>query len=76
MPVTITPEKIKEIARENGIPIVENRPVAQALYRLVEIDREIPPELYETIAEILMFAWKVRPPRSAVLSSPEPVNLS
>lgn len=61
-------EKIKEIARENGIPIVENRPVAQALYRLVDIDREIPPELYETIAEILMFAWKIRPPRTAALA--------
>lgn len=64
-------EKIKEIAREAGVPVVENRPVAQALYRLVDIDREIPPEMYETVAEILMFAWKIKPPKNAPLGMAE-----
>ncbi|MCA9798385.1 MAG: flagellar biosynthesis protein FlhB [Cyanobacteria bacterium HKST-UBA04] len=52
-------EKIKEIARDHGIPIVENEAVARTLFRTVDIDQEIPPELYQAVAEILMFAWKI-----------------
>jgi flagellar biosynthesis protein FlhB len=53
-------EKIKDIANEHGIPIVENAGVARALYQVVEIDQEIPPEMYQAVAEILMFAWRVK----------------
>jgi flagellar biosynthetic protein FlhB len=53
-------EKIKEIANSHGVPIVENQAVAQTLYKLVEIDQEIPPDMYQTVAEILMFAWRVK----------------
>lgn len=53
-------EKIKDIANEHGIPIVENAAVARALFQMVEIDQEIPPEMYQAVAEILMFAWRVR----------------
>ncbi|WP_147821266.1 flagellar biosynthesis protein FlhB [Salidesulfovibrio onnuriiensis] len=46
-------EKIKEIARENKIPIQENKPLAQALYKQVEIGEMIPEELYQAVAAIL-----------------------
>lgn len=53
-------ERIKEIAREHDIPIVENPAVARTLFRLVDIDEEVPPDLYQAVAEILMFAWRLR----------------
>jgi flagellar biosynthetic protein FlhB len=52
-------ERIKQIARENKVPVVENPTVARALFKLVDIDQEIPADLYQAVAEILMFAWKV-----------------
>jgi flagellar biosynthesis protein FlhB len=53
-------EKIKEIARRHNIPVVENPPLAQTLFKLVDIEQEIPPSLYQTVAEILMFAWQAK----------------
>lgn len=53
-------EKIKDIAKEHGVPIVENAAVARALFQVVEIDQEIPPEMYQAVAEILMFAWRIK----------------
>lgn len=53
-------EKIKNIAQEYGVPIVENVAMARALFQVVEIDQEIPPEMYQTVAEILMFAWRIK----------------
>ncbi len=47
--------KIREIAENNHIPIVENRPLARALYKLVPVDGTIPAELYVAVAEVL--AW-------------------
>lgn len=51
---------IIKIAREHNIPVIENPPVARALFRLVEINREIPPELYKAVAEILMFVYNLQ----------------
>ncbi len=53
-------QKIKEIARAHNIPVIENPPVARALYRLVDIGRQIPPDLYKAIAEILIFVYKLK----------------
>ncbi len=53
-------EKIKDIANEHGIPVVENVTVARALFQVVEIDQEIPPDMYQAVAEILMFAWRIK----------------
>ena len=67
-------ERIKEIARKNNVPVVENPVLARALFRLVEIDQEIPPDLYQAVAEILMFAWRVKgqaPPVTGKPSQPE-----
>jgi flagellar biosynthetic protein FlhB len=51
--------RIREIAREAGVPTVENPPVAQALYKTVEIGHEIPPELYRAVAEVLAFVYRL-----------------
>jgi flagellar biosynthesis protein FliR/FlhB len=51
--------KIKEIARENKIPIIENRSLARMIYDKVELEEEIPVELYQAVAEILAFVLKL-----------------
>jgi len=51
--------KIREIATEAGVPIVENRPLARALYASVEIDRPIPTEHYAAVAEIISFVMRL-----------------
>lgn len=53
-------KKIVEIAREHNITVVENPPVARAVFKLVELNKEIPPELYKAVAEILMFVYNLR----------------
>ncbi len=53
-------ERIKEIAREHGVMVVENKFVARTLYKLVEVGREIPSDLYRAVAEILAFVYRVR----------------
>ena len=50
--------KIKEVAIENHIEIVENPPLAQSLYTLCEIDDEIPADLYQAVADILVFVYR------------------
>ena len=53
-------QKIKEIARENHVEIVENKPLARMLYANVEIGQEVPPELYQSIAEVLAMVYKMQ----------------
>lgn len=50
--------KIREVAKNNNVPIVENRPLARSLYKLVPIDGIIPPELYVAVAEVLSYVYK------------------
>ena len=52
-------QKIKERARENAIQIVENKPLARMLYHNVEIGAEIPPELYQMVAEVLAYVYSL-----------------
>jgi len=52
--------KIKEIAREHDIMIVENPPLARELYKLVDIDELIPKKLYKAVAEVLAFVYKAK----------------
>ncbi|OAA83234.1 fused FliR family export protein/FlhB family type III secretion system protein [Clostridium ljungdahlii] len=52
--------KIKEIAKDNDVPIIENRPLARLIYKEVEIDMEIPAEMYQAVAEILALVYKMR----------------
>ncbi len=53
-------QKIKEVAGEHGVEIVENKPVARALYHNVEIGESVPPELYQAVAEILAFVYHLQ----------------
>ena len=53
-------QKIREAARENNIEIVENKPLARMLYANVDIGSEIPPELYQAVAEILAMVYNTR----------------
>ena len=53
-------QRIRTIAEENSVPIVENPPLARALYASVEIDREIPPEHYRAVAEIISYVYRLK----------------
>lgn len=53
-------QKIKAIAHENNVPIMENKPVARALYKGVEVGQAIPAELYQAVAEILVVVFRAQ----------------
>jgi flagellar biosynthetic protein FlhB len=53
-------ERIRQVAFENDVPIVENKPLAQTLYKIVEIGDEIPVELYRAVAEVLAYVYRLR----------------
>ncbi len=53
-------EKIRQIARENSIPVIENRPVAQSLYKLVDIGQTIPETLFQAVAEIFAYVYRLK----------------
>jgi flagellar biosynthesis protein FliR/FlhB len=52
--------KIKEIAKENNVPIIENKPLARMIYAQVDIDSEVPNEMYQAVAEILAIVYKMK----------------
>ena len=53
-------QRIKEVARENDIEIVENKPLARMLYANVEVGEMIPEELYQAVAEVLAFGYRLK----------------
>jgi flagellar biosynthetic protein FlhB len=53
-------EKIKQLARWHEVPIIENPPLAQALYKATEVGQAIPPKLYAAVAEILAFLYRAQ----------------
>lgn len=52
-------ERIKDVAREHRIEIVENKPLAQALYKAVDVGAQIPVELYKAVAEVLAYVYRL-----------------
>ena len=52
--------KIREIAKSHDVPIIENVPLARLIYREVEIDQEIPEEMYKAVAEVLVAVYKIK----------------
>ena len=58
-------QKIKRVGREAGVAIVENRPLARALYAAVEIGESVPPELYKAVAEVLAYVYRLKHRRYA-----------
>jgi flagellar biosynthetic protein FlhB len=57
--------RIRRIATENNVPIIENPPLARALYTAVEVGREIPPDFYRAVAEILAYVYRMMGARKA-----------
>lgn len=52
--------RIREVAQEHGIAVIENPPLCRAVYQAVRVGQEIPPALYEAAAEVLAFVYRVR----------------
>lgn len=52
--------KIREIAEENGVPVMENPPLARALYAACDIDEEVPSEHYRAVAEVITYVFKLK----------------
>jgi flagellar biosynthetic protein FlhB len=52
--------RIRQIAEENNVPIVENPPLARALYATVELDKEIPPQHYKAVAEVISYVFRLK----------------
>ena len=56
----IIAQQIIEIAEAYNVPIITNIPLSRALFRLVRLNQQVPPELYKAVAEILLFVYKVK----------------
>lgn len=67
--------KIRERAREQRVPIVEDKPLTRVLYRVCELEEEIPAELYVAVARILAFVMSLRRPGVAAVPRPVPAPL-
>ena len=53
-------KRIREIAKANDVAVIENPPLARALYRTVDVGRIIPPELFRAVAELLAYVYRLR----------------
>ena len=60
----IIADEIKKIAREHSVPVIENQPLAQELYKTTKVGHEIPGDLYQAVAEVLAFVYKIRKERT------------
>ncbi len=57
-------KRIRDLATDNDVPIVENPPLARALYATVELDQEVPPEHYKTVAEVIGYVMRLKGQRA------------
>jgi flagellar biosynthetic protein FlhB len=53
-------DRIVQIARDNDVPVIENKPLAEALFETVDIGAEVTPDLYQAVAEVLAFVYRLR----------------
>ncbi|MBF0507822.1 MAG: flagellar biosynthesis protein FlhB [Deltaproteobacteria bacterium] len=58
--------RIRELAKENNVPTLENPPLARALYKQVDIGREVPADLFQAVAEILAYVYRLRHQKAGV----------
>ena len=58
-------QRIKEIARKNGVPIIENKPLARLLFKVVDVGGFIPENLYKAVAEVLAYVYSLKKQRMA-----------
>ena len=61
-------QHIREVAIEHGIPVIENPPLTRAIYRAVDVGHEIAPDLYEAVAEVLAFVYRLRYPQARAVA--------
>jgi flagellar biosynthetic protein FlhB len=68
--------RIRELAVEHGIPIVERAPLARAIYRMVPVGRPIPEQFYSAVAEILAYVYQItgKAPPSNAVPVPQPAR--
>ena len=52
--------RIRELAHEHGVPLVENKPLAQALYKVADPGDTIPVDLYRAVAEVLAYVYRLK----------------
>jgi flagellar biosynthetic protein FlhB len=65
-------QRIRELAGENNVPMLEAPPLARALYKHTELDQEIPAALYQAVAQVLAYIFQLRRSRLGVVVEPEP----
>jgi flagellar biosynthetic protein FlhB len=53
-------ERIRETAREHNVPIVENKPLAQTLFKMTDLGDYIPVDLYRAVAEVLAYVYRLK----------------
>jgi flagellar biosynthetic protein FlhB len=53
-------KRIRDLAKEHGVPILENPPLARTLYAKVELDSPVPPDLYAAVAQVIAFVYKLK----------------
>jgi flagellar biosynthetic protein FlhB len=63
-------QKIREVATENGVAVIEAPPLARALYRTVELGREVPAALYVAVAQVLTYVYQLRAARDRGAAPP------
>ena len=61
-------QRIREVAAEHGVPVVENAPRTRAIFRAVAVGREVTPEFYEAVAEVLAFVYRLRHPQARAVA--------
>jgi flagellar biosynthetic protein FlhB len=57
--------KIKEVARESGVPVIENKPLARAIFKALKIGQSVPRELFTAVAQVLSYVYKLKRKRLA-----------
>lgn len=63
--------RIREIAGENGVPVVENKPLARSLFENLEVGDEVPEEFYRAVAEVLAFVYRIRKGKTSAPPGPK-----
>jgi flagellar biosynthetic protein FlhB len=71
----LTAARIREIAAENGVPVVEAPPLARALFRTVGLGREVPAQLYITVAQVLTYVYQLKAAIERGVQPPAPPDI-
>jgi flagellar biosynthetic protein FlhB len=53
-------KRIRELAREHNVPLVENKPLAQSLFKMCEVGKEVPFELFQAVAEVFAYVYQLK----------------